>query len=250
LREVSAVAVSASGDTAWLVSDERGLLYPLDLETGELRESRRFAPDGDFEGIEVVDDAVFVVSSDGVLFRTTVEETIEETVRFESRATNDCDVEGLAHDDDHRRLLVLCKGRHPHWPKRQRAILAFDLEVERMEVEPAFVVDQDQLARFLAATEPPGLNETMARDFDPSAIASSGRGTFLIASTRAEMLVEVDGAGRVVDAYHLRRAIHPQPEGLDVDSAGRLFISSEGRDGTARLLRFDPRATGRRKRRP
>ncbi|NNF01493.1 MAG: hypothetical protein HKN22_02315, partial [Bacteroidia bacterium] len=69
LREVSGLTIISDGHIA-SVQDEKGHIYILDAQTGKKIEKKKFAKDGDYEGIASgPNKSVFVVRSDGKLFR-------------------------------------------------------------------------------------------------------------------------------------------------------------------------------------
>ncbi len=69
IREVSSVAVLPDGRLA-VVQDEDGVVYTLDATTGAIAEARRFTGPGDFEGVEWMPRALWVLRADGTLFES------------------------------------------------------------------------------------------------------------------------------------------------------------------------------------
>jgi uncharacterized protein YjiK len=81
----------------------------------------------------------------------------------------------------------------------------------------------------------------MATELDPSGIAVHPKtGELYLVSTKARLFMVLDPTGVVLRIEHLDRAVHPQPEGISFTADGTMFISSEGRGGTAVLNRFSP----------
>lgn len=77
------------------------------------------------------------------------------------------------------------------------------------------------------------------RKLRPSALAvHPTTGAVVLLSSRRESLVALDEDGRAVDVWDLRPAALPQPEGLAFLPDGDVWVSSEGGDGPAVLLRF------------
>jgi len=238
LTEVSGIAVTSQGTCAWAINDEQGRLFLVDLNTGEVRSERKFAKRGDYEGIEVVEDSVVVVRSDGRLWQVRQNETIDHDSPLSKKA----DVEGLALDAHRSRLLVACKGPSgPEAAKDERCIYSLCLPSYEWQAQPAYVVRHDDLGAFIASHPECGVRARQAKDFSPSAIAvEPSTGQIYLLSSRAKLLVVLDGdAGHLVWVAALRRRVHAQPEGLSFDASGSLYLTNEGRTSQATLLRFD-----------
>ena len=74
-------------------------------------EEIQFHKDGDYEGIEIVGDKVYVIKSTGTIYEVTNPGTKEQQrKKFNSFLSKENDVEGLAYDKKNNRLLVACKG--------------------------------------------------------------------------------------------------------------------------------------------
>jgi uncharacterized protein YjiK len=59
-----------------------------------------------------------------------------------------------------------------------------------------------------------------------------------IVSSIGKLLVITDLKGRVEEAFSLNPSVFRQPEGLTFAPNGDMFISNEGGDGMATLLKF------------
>ena len=66
LREISALTV-LDGESLGAVQDEEGDLYILSMETGRVTAVVPFGPPGDYEGIELAGDRLFVLRADGAI---------------------------------------------------------------------------------------------------------------------------------------------------------------------------------------
>lgn len=107
LHEISGLAIVA--DTAIIaVQDEIGVIYGLSPVDGSIRWTTDFSDRGDFEGVEIVGDSVWVVRSDGRLFvrRLGPDHT---TDIVDSGAGDDLNIEGLGWDASTKRLLLAAK---------------------------------------------------------------------------------------------------------------------------------------------
>lgn len=229
LIEISGLAAVDSTRLA-AVQDEKGILFILDRETARIVTRHHFRGNGDYEGVEVIDNTAWILRSDGRLFTTTLSDSPgSETGRADTDLHGGCDAEGLTYQQAGHRLLVLCKENPGRRLGRTRAVYAFDLtSLHRLDAA-AYLVDRRRL------DQPRNL-------FKPSAIAVHPRsGNMYILSSVRKLLIVVDPANPtgILDARELSSDLFAQPEGLAFSPDGALFIASEGVNGAATLLRFN-----------
>ena len=229
LLEISGLATIDSTRLA-AVQDERGVIYVLDRETAQILSEGRFRGNGDYEGIEVVDDFAWMLRSDGFLY--SAEEIVQpdtESARYDLDLHANCDAEGLALDERAHRLLIVCKENPGRGLGRSRAIYAFDLLTLRRFEAPVYLIDRQQL-------------DVHGNLFKPSALAIHPRSgyVYVLSSVRKMLIViDPDHPGQIREMRALPERLFPQPEGLTFFPDGTLFIANEGVNGPATLLRFD-----------
>lgn len=234
LDEVSGLAFTPDG-RLFAHDDERGRVHEIDSRSGEV--GKRFdlgqgRVRDDFEGIAIVDDRFFLVSSTGLLYEFREAEDREgSNYRVtDSGVGANCEIEGLAYDASESVLLLACKVATPDHGMIVVHRLPIDPDVER----PAPLrIAKAQLIEF-------GLDS----DFDPSGMAVTTGGTYLLVSGRHDALIEVSRQGRVLNAVELSGRRHPQSEGLELAPDGTLYISDERNDGPARLTAYRPEERG------
>ena len=226
LREISGLTVFEDG-TLGAVQDETGTLYTMSATTGDVLGREVFKERGDFEGVERVGADVWVLRSDGDLYRVRRGGTAVEAERFQTGLAGRNDTEGLAYDAAGNRLLIACKENPGSGLQDVRAIYAFSLDTNMLSAAPVFTLDR----RLVDTSDA----------FKPSALAvRPGTGEVYVLSSvrKAVAVIAPDGSLRTVVA--LPEALFAQPEGLAFASDGTLYISNEGPTGPATLLRFDP----------
>jgi uncharacterized protein YjiK len=232
LEEISGLSMGADGNTLLAVDDETGNIFVIDKNTGELLREIPFWKDGDYEGIELVGEDIFVAKSNGNLYQVQNLGTDTQTVlKHELPLDKAADVEGLAYEPENNRLLVACKGETGI--PNARAIYALPLETMTLDPEPVYVIYWDSVAAFLQ--DKPELS------FAPSGLAINPINDRLyVLSSVGKMLLAIDrSSGKVVDVMKLKKKTHPQPEGICFDADGTLFISNEGKGDQATLHRFN-----------
>ena len=255
LDEISGLTISPDGVHLIAIDDEDGELYFVSKKSGKLKSEVDFWRDGDYEGIEVVGDRIFVVKSKGTIYEITEvggdgqQTTVHRT--FLSETNN---VEGLAYDAPNNRLLLGCKGKAgdgDHF-QQKKAIYGFDLATNKLDPEPVVLIDQDRIQTYLELTPALREYEKLTEFFDPdggefsfspSGIAiEPGTGNLFVTSSVGKMLLVMRPDGEIVYLEKLKKKVHRQPEGIVFDSDGTLYISNEERgDDAANIHRFAPR---------
>lgn len=225
LREISALTV-LDADHLGAVQDEDGDLYIIEMETGRVTTVVPFGPPGDYEGIELAGDRLFVLRADGAIIELegwTGGETQSRTVET-GLGADACDAEGLGYDAAAGHLLIACKEEGDGDLDDRNMVYAYDIAAGALVETPVLAIDPDRV---------PG-----DRKLRPSALAvHPTTGDIVLLSSRRESLVSLRPEG-VQDVWDLRPADFEQPEGLAFLPNGDAFVSSEGGDGPAVLLRF------------
>lgn len=237
LDEISGLAVSPDG-RLFGHDDERARIHLIDPVAGEAGKRWDVGDEpvrGDFEGIAIVGERFFLVSSQGLLYEF---REGQDRASVPYRVTDmgvgaTCEVEGLDYDPVDDALLLACKVSVPD----RGAIV-----VHRAPLDPTG-------PRLTPLTIPRGqlVAHGLGPEFDPSGIAVDPTGTLVLVSARQEAIVEVDRSGRVLAALRLSRSRHPQPEGIAFGADGTLYLADErsGRDARVTLYaRVPPPAQG------
>ncbi|HEX8299158.1 MAG TPA: SdiA-regulated domain-containing protein [Rubricoccaceae bacterium] len=226
IREISGLTVFEDG-TLGAVQDEIGTLYTLSAATGEIVGREVFKERGDFEGVERVGDDVWVLRSDGDLYRIRRSAASVEAERFQTDLAGRNDTEGLAYDEAGNRLLIACKENPGSGLQDVRAIYAFSLATNTLSPAPVFTLDR----RLVDTSDA----------FKPSALAVRPRtGELYVLSSVRKAVAVLARDGSLQTVISLPEALFAQPEGLAFAPDGTLYISNEGPNGPATLLRFDP----------
>jgi uncharacterized protein YjiK len=245
LREISGLSLSADGRQLLAVNDEQGKIFFLNPETGAIERSLDFGGKGDYEGIEAVGNDIYVVKSNGTLYRIP-EMGAAETLKTALDA--EYDVEGLGYDPVQHRLLLACKGRAGKGDQfsHKKAVYAFDLVTRLLAETPAFLIDRAEIAQWKGA--PAGFANKLSEFFDSSKAASAFNPSgiaycpqdnhlYLIASA-GKTLAVLHPDGRLLYACRLNPDLFRQPEGICFGRDGTLYIASEGGKSGGRLLLF------------
>lgn len=236
LREISGLSPTSEPGIFCAISDEKGEAFFLDgLGGGAVVRRVLFRDKGDFEGIELVDNCLYAIKSDGDLFEVKHWKRGKlKMKRYKTHLSKSDDVEGLGYDKKRKALLVACKGDPDS--SYLRRIYAFDLRHKQLGAEPVFTIDPLEVNALVPYRE-----GDKKHFFSPSGVAVHPlTNEVYVLSTSLKRLVVLDPAtGKIRHAVWLDKHLLPQPEGIAFDPAGNLYLSSEGKKKEGLLLRFD-----------
>lgn len=222
LKEISGLSYYKNNQLV-CVNDERGEIFIYDIQEKKIVEKIPFGKNGDYEGVEVVGDEVFVLKSDGKLKGFKIGEAFEREIDCSKPEV--IEYEGLGYDPKSKYLLLVAKERTK--------------DVDEKKMIYAYDFDKKILFKHIAIPEEQVIDEANGKDFKPSGIAvhpKTGQ-TFVIASSGKKLLV-LSEKGQKEALISLNPTIYQQPEGICFSPNGDLFISSEGKEGKGYILRF------------
>jgi uncharacterized protein YjiK len=234
LDEISGLAMDSAGNL-FAHGDERAEIFQLD--PGGHRVVARFsfgepAVHGDFEGIAVAGDRIFLVTSDGVLYagRRGADGQQVDFVTYSTGLGSLCEIEGLAYDASNPSLLLACKEARSGQLRHRLAIYRWSIDRRALFPKPALLMG-------LA----PVVKPIREKGFHPSDITiDPGTGHLLVLASREHAIAELTPAGEVVQVSLLRRRLHPQAEGIAIDSNGWLILADEGTARRGSLTMYAP----------
>lgn len=238
LKEISGIA-SLNQEQIMAVQDEKGILFTIDINTGNIVSETPFDKDRDYEDLCLVGDHIFVLERDGDLYQVHLART-DSVEKFETAFSYRNDTESLCFDASHNRLLIAPKQGSPdgsELPKNVLGFYAFDLLSKRVNLEPIFTIAEKEVGRIIG-------NGGKPYAFKPSAIAvhpKSGH-VYVLASVGKILIVVEPVSNQIMHIQLLDARVFPQPEGMTFDAQGNLLISSEGIPGKpAAISRFSPK---------
>ena len=251
LEEISGLAITQDEQHLVAIQDENGLVFYIDRQSGEIAKQFEFWKDGDYEGVEMVGDTVYVVRSNGTLYEIVRGGEPDQSLeRYKLALDRENDVEGLAYDRANRRLLLACKGVAGEGEAYQgmKGVYAFELDSKTLSEAPVILISLDAVNQYLADSPEIRKLDKLVEFFDaedeigfsPSAIAIHPlTGNIYITSSVGKMLIVLNDQGKILHIEKLSKKMHPQPEGLCFDQQGNLYISNEGRGEQGIIHRFN-----------
>ena len=248
LTEISGLSLSPDGQELVAVNDEQGKIFYLNKKNGEIEREVKFGKAGDYEGIESVGDKIYVVKHNGDIYKVKdLDKDKPEAKEYSTKLDSKYDVEGLAYDAAHNRLLLVCKGKAGDGKdmKGVRAVYGFDLEENKLDKEPAYTVDREKIKdHFKSNNVSQRLIDVFTPEYASDAFGPSGiaihpkTSDICIISSVGKLLVILSPSGEIKYMEKLDASIFKQPEGICFDTDGTLYISTEGKGGRGRLFRF------------
>jgi len=240
LQEISGIAYYKDGILA-CINDEEGKVFFYNTHQEKIQSTTKFAKKGDFEGITIHKNDIYIIRSDGKLFQfensglKKVKST-EIKTPFSSRNN----LEGLAYHVENNSLLIACKNKADINDNgiTGRAIYQFDL-LKNQVIKPPFIHLESE--SFKDLLDGFGLKKSRHMPFMPSGIGIHPvtKNMFIISSV-GKLLLEVNKDKDIVAAVPLSRRLLLQPEGICFDESGNMYIASEGRTGRGYILKFVP----------
>jgi uncharacterized protein YjiK len=228
LREISGLALT-SDERLFAITDEEAIVYELDYQAGKVVKSFALGKPivrGDFEGIAILDDAFWLMTSDGSLL-VAKEGADGQQVgyrKFDTGHGDHCELEGLAQDRSAGTLMLACKEGHSK--KKDLMIFEWSASTDGIDHVRDISVPEKAITRAIDK-----------KHFNPSGIAiDSQTGEHVLIAARQRALVRLTPNGDLLKAIiPAKKSRHKQAEGIEITMDGRMLIADEGGDGRARL---------------
>lgn len=250
LVEISAIAYISDEIMAG-VQDENGVIFVFNPKTGAISDSIIFEPTGDFEGLCLVGGTAWVLEAKGNLWEISdwQDEKLRKISRHKTELKKDNDSEGLCYDEKNGRLLIACKESPfiDDYRKDLRSVYAFDLNTKSLNTKPIISFDIPLIIKYLSQNTGAAVHSDVAKKlekgknmpFMPSEIAvhPQTEEIYILASEGMGLLI-FSATGELRQLYRLDPNIFEQPEGLTFEPNGDMYISSEGKNGAAKICFF------------
>ncbi len=210
------------------INDEKGELYFVDLARPEdIVQEYEFGKKNDYEDLVTIDSSYYILESNGDLHYIHRVNT-DSVVQYKFSRDVKVEFESLVHYPDKNALVLITKEHR--FPEESVLAFAFDLETKTYSDTPFFRIPLQEIYVKM---------KDLTGQFKPSAAAihPSLNKLFIIASV-GKVLVQCDLNGRSEKVYKLNPSRFQQPEGISFASNGDMYISNEGLEGKATIIRF------------
>ncbi len=252
LREISGIACYKKRYIVG-IQDEKGSLFLIKPNTGEITEKIDFSADGDYEDLALVGEVMYAIRADGVLFRITnwKNKNKIDTKVLDTNLGELNDTEGLTYHAETNSLWIACKASAAIGEKEheERAVYQYQLDSNYFDTKPLFSISRKQLKEYLKTIKGTERYDAIKKEVKkakkemvirPSAIEIHPiTEDIYILSAIGNLLLVLDSNYQIKTCIPLSSKQFEQPEGLAFDGQSNLYISSEGRKEKAMIYKFD-----------
>lgn len=206
------------------INDEDGELFFINLQNNEMQKYR-FKGKGDYEDVAKVDSTFYVLNSNGEIIEIPPPYIEHKTYKFDSKHM---EFESLVYYQKENKLVMITKDQRNK--KNGITAISFDLGRKDFDRDPFFNISLKEVLTFTTNYE---------MECKPSAAALNpvNKKLYVIASV-GKVLLQCSQNGKLEKIYKINPAQFPQPEGITFAANGDMYISNEGANGKATILKF------------
>lgn len=208
------------------INDEDGKIFLVNSSTGDFTVTK-FGRKRDYEDVVVIDSFYYVLESNGNIHRVPVAMANTEE-EFEFPREKKIEFESLYYDPNIKQLVLVSKEQR----ETKKGIITYTFSPDSLQFsgDILYEIRRKEIHEHLKDNN---------AEFKPSAAAIHPvlNKLFLVASVGKAML-QCSLDGKIEGAWQLNPVQFPQPEGLTFAPNGDMFISNEGADGKATILKF------------
>jgi hypothetical protein len=210
--------------------DENGTIYLVDFKTGDINASYNFGPAGDYEDIVTLKDYYYLLNSNGDIYKADRKNPNPASTKIFKFGKPDMEFESLYADEGGKRLVMICKACAGNEHNSTIHAYGFDLQKETYSTAPVFAIEEAAVRKLLHIGK---------GKFKPSAAAIHPieKKLYVLCST-GRLLFVCSLQGKVEKAWPLDTSLYMQPEGLTFAPNGDMYISNEGVEGKATILKL------------
>lgn len=225
LQEISGLAYDRQRDEFLAVNDEQGNIFILDSKTFSIKRRLHFGEKGDYEEIQLADSMVYVLRSDGNVFKMKYDgDSISDIIMIEYKGSK-AEFESFYILQDKNQLALIPKNSKRGFSNKKTETYKLDASTGMPVKHDNERIDWNKLSN--------------ASILHPSAVAIHPltKEIYIVASIEKLLLV-LDPQYNVLTEYKLPAATFQQPEGVTFDNEGNLYISNEANGGKPTVIQF------------
>ncbi len=233
LNEISGISYNSNDSSLLAISDSKRKVFEISLSHKRLRDYTADIIPGnqDLEGIVNLEHTLYLLSSKGLLYEVPLNDSDSLNVVEHPFWSNDKnDFETLYYDKEANGLIMLCKSCAGDKGQQQRSAYRFDLQTKQFDTTAYYIIKTGDVKSLIKDED---------AKFDPSdAEIHPINKKLYILSSAGNLMVIADTKGKPLEAFHLNPDEHPQAEGIAFAPDGDMYITNEGKYGTATLQVF------------
>ncbi len=230
LREISGMSYITDRNLILAENDEKGDIFVVDFKNKNDNDGKmKFGGKGDYEDIVYTDTAAYMLVATGSVIQVMTKDSTLATKEFTLDRGGASEFEAMYLGADRKSLVLLCKECSKE-KDEVRTAYRFDLATLTFSAEPLYSINIADIKKILNDEEV---------EFKPSAAGINPvNGKLYIVASVGKLLVVADKNGRVEQVFRLDPVLYNQPEGMTFAPNGDLYISNEGGEGIATILKF------------
>lgn len=252
LKEISGIMLVDTNHLA-CIEDESGKVYIYNLKERRIDHSYEFSGKGDYEGITIGGNTLYIMRSDGVLFEVDNYASDQRVENYYPLNIPSPDCEGIAFDKSQNRLLITSKGKsadkNENLAKQMRYIYCFNLNTKTLCPKPLAEIYLPDITEFmqkkhiqlpLSVTKKGKIKhqDIKLRISDISIHPLSNE--FYILSSTEQLLYIFSSNWKIKNVVVLNETLFPKAEGITFNSKGDIYITNEGMNDTPPSLMYFP----------
>lgn len=232
LREVSGIAW-LDADHFACVQDEQGTVFMFNVQLNKIDKEIPFGPKGDYEGIAIAGNTIYVLRADGTLFGIENYSRAGRSVKmYTTGLTKKQDSESLAYDKKNNRLLIAEKESDSK-SSGYKGIYSFNLQSKTMSQNPVFKIGLKH--KIFNNVKGKAKNSISPSDINIHPVTGD---IYILEGTKPKLLI-MSQTGELLALHDLKGSDFPQPEGLSFSPDGKLYISNEGGKKEGSILQVE-----------
>ncbi|TXE05661.1 hypothetical protein ES711_15270 [Gelidibacter salicanalis] len=233
LDEISGI-VWLDSQTLACIQDEDGIVYIYNLDEKKITKELPFAGNGDYEGIALHKNDLYVMQSDGLLYEIKNWKDANKVVsshQTDFKSSNN--LESLTYSTKDAALLTIPKDKDTE--EAYKGIYKIDLTSKKVNRKtPTYKIDMT------SSVLKPYKNKKLHKTFSPSEVAvhPKTKDLYILEGKNPKLLI-MNSEGALKAVHKLDEISFPQPEGITFSADGDLYISNEAASGSATINRVE-----------
>lgn len=221
LKEISGIAYRADSNSFVAINDEKGIIYVLDPQTFRITNKYSFGEAGDYEEIQVHKNTIYILRSDGTIYKMNVDGTVETLSYMGPKA----EYESFYIDAVANTLILIPKKSKDSTKDKQTVTYTINNSDGTYAGKKEHVLSWSDL-------------KTTSM-LHPSAVAVHpiSKDRYILASIEKRLIV-LNSDWKFLKEYELDRNVFQQPEGITFDSAGNLYITNEAGEKSPTIIQI------------
>jgi hypothetical protein len=221
-----------NSDTVYAIQDEEGKFFRIAWGVKK-QDHSKFGKKGDYEDVTIVKDRVYVLKSNGSIYSFPFADRYMEeidSVKEWKKILPEGEYEGMFGDDSTGKIYIICKKCADDDSKEAVSGYIYTLG-DSLTQAGSFHINVNDIKT---------LTGKVKRGFRPSALAKNPvNGYWYVLSSVNKLLIVTDSNWKLIESIQLSGNRFNQPEGINFDKEGNMYISNEGDDlSQGNILKF------------